>query len=154
MNITGLVHVNINCSDYERSKAFYEILGFKEYWLVPETNTPEVANAVGMDSYRVKGSLMSLNDAENRTVIDLLEWVTPRDNSQPYSNLYQPGLARIAFSTKDIDADYNLLKKNGVEVLSEPVKVTMSENSYSKFFCFKDPDGAFLELVQLFIEDQ
>ena len=40
----------------------------------------------------------------------------------------------IAFSTKDIDADYNLLKKNGVEVLSEPVKVTMSENSYSKFF--------------------
>ena len=77
MNITGLVHVNINCSDYERSKAFYEMLGFKEYWLVPETNTPEVANAVGMDSYRVKGSLMSLNDAENRTVIDLLEWVTP-----------------------------------------------------------------------------
>ena len=97
---------------------------------------------------------MSLNDAENRTVIDLLEWVIPRDNSQPYSNLYQPGLARIAFSTKDIDADYNLLKKNGVEVLSEPVKVTMSENSYSKFFCFKDPDGAFLELVQLFIEEQ
>ena len=53
------------------------MLGFKEYWLVPETNTPEVANAVGMDSYRVKGSLMSLNDAENRTVIDLLQWVTP-----------------------------------------------------------------------------
>ena len=56
---------------HDYAKAFYEMLGFKEYWLVPETNTPEVANAVGMDSYRVKGSLMSLNDAENRTVIDL-----------------------------------------------------------------------------------
>jgi len=154
VNITGLVHVNINCSNYERSKAFYEMLGFKEYWSVPETSTSEVANAVGMASYRVKGSLMSLSEAESRTVIDLLEWVTPRDNSKPYPNLYQPGLARIAFSTKDIDADYNFLKKNGVEVLSQPVEVRMSENSYSKFFCFKDPDGSFLELVQLFIEAQ
>ena len=54
----------------------------------------------------------------------------------------------------DIDADYNLLMKNGVEVLSEPVKVTMSENSYSKFFCFKDPDGAFLKVVNFSLEEQ
>ena len=29
MNITGMVHVNINCRDFERSRAFYEELGFK-----------------------------------------------------------------------------------------------------------------------------
>ena len=154
MNITGLVHVNINCSNYERSKTFYEMLGFKEYWSVPETNTAEVANAVGMESYRVKGSLMSLSDAENRTVIDLLECQAPRDESPPYSNLYQPGLARIAFSTDNIDADYEILKKSGIEILSDPVKVQISKNSYSKFFCFKDPDGTFLELVQLFVTEQ
>ena len=30
MNITGMVHININCRDYARSKAFYEMLGFVE----------------------------------------------------------------------------------------------------------------------------
>ena len=29
MNISGLVHVNINCSDFERSRAFYEALGYE-----------------------------------------------------------------------------------------------------------------------------
>ena len=49
MNITGMVHVNINCSSYERSKLFYKMLGFEEVWVVPKTNTPEVNAAVGME---------------------------------------------------------------------------------------------------------
>ena len=52
MHITGMVHININCTDFQRSKAFYEMLGFQVYWPVPETNTEEVANAVGMPSIR------------------------------------------------------------------------------------------------------
>ena len=42
MMIVGLTHVNINCSDYERSKTFYEMLGFEEFSVVPATNTPEL----------------------------------------------------------------------------------------------------------------
>ena len=41
MNITGMMHINVNCSDYERSREFYEFLGFKVLWEVPERNTPE-----------------------------------------------------------------------------------------------------------------
>jgi len=45
MAIAGMIHVNINCSDYDRSKAFYEVLGFKEVLRVPETNgAPEGAS--------------------------------------------------------------------------------------------------------------
>ena len=95
MHITGMVHININCSDFERSKAFYEMLGFQVYWPVPETNTEEVANAVGMPKYQVQGALMALQSAEQPMVIDLLEWKSPRDDSPPYPNLYRPGLARI-----------------------------------------------------------
>ena len=29
MNLAGLLHININCSDFDRSKAFYEKLGFR-----------------------------------------------------------------------------------------------------------------------------
>lgn len=150
MNITGMVHVNINCSDYDRSKAFYEMLGFKEFWFVPPTNTEEVANAVGMPVYQVKGALLALDHGNERIVIDLLEWQSPRDESPPYENLYRPGLARVAFYSSDIEADYNELVAQGVEVLSEPATVRMSDTSYTRFFCFKDPDGTFLELVQSF----
>ena len=34
MHITGMVHININCTDFQRSKAFYEMLGFQVYWPV------------------------------------------------------------------------------------------------------------------------
>ena len=40
--------------------------------------------------------------------------------------------------------------EKGIEVLSKPATVKMSDSSYSQFFCFKDPDGTFLELVQVF----
>ena len=84
MHITGMVHININCTDFQRSKAFYEMLGFQVYWPVPETNTEEVANAVGMPKYQVEGALMALQSAEQPMVIDLLEWKSPRDDSPPY----------------------------------------------------------------------
>ena len=123
--------------------------GRQVYGPVPETNTEEVACAGGMPKYQGEGALMALQNAEQPMVIDLLEWKSPRDDSPPYPNLYRPGLARIALSSSDIDADFAFLVSNGVEVVSEPVNVHTSETSYARFFCFKDPDGTFLELVQI-----
>jgi len=149
MHITGMVHININCTDFRRSKAFYEMLGFQVYWPVPETNTEEVANAVGMPKYLVEGALMALQNAEQAMFIALLEWKSPRDDSPLYPNLYRPGPARIALSSSNIDTDLDFLVANSVEVATRPVDVHTSENSYARFFCFKDPDGTFLELVQV-----
>lgn len=151
MNITGMVHVNINCTDYERSLRFYEMLGFKEMWQVPESNTPEVAQAVGMgDHYRVRGALLILENVTPPVVIDLLQWIEPQDHSAPYDNLYRPGIARIALMTSDLEADYAFLREQGVEILSPPATVMSSEDHGSRFFCFKDPDGSVLELVETF----
>ena len=149
MNITGMVHININCSDYENSKAFYEMLGFEEYLKVPERNTEEVAAAVGMTTYRVKGALLRLKNADPPLVLDLLEWKEPSDESSPYLNLYQPGIARLALSSDNIYEDYDFLVESGVEVLSRPVTVALGESTISRFFCFKDPDGIYLELVEI-----
>lgn len=150
MNISGMVHVNINCKDYERSRRFYEMLGFRELWTVPETNSDEVAAAVGMPPYRVRGAIMVLEGAEPPVSIDLLEWQSPRDESAPYPNLYRPGIARLALATTDIDADYAFLVGQGITTLSPPATVSINANAGSRFFCFRDPDGTFLELVQSF----
>jgi catechol 2,3-dioxygenase-like lactoylglutathione lyase family enzyme len=148
MNIGGMVHVNINCTDYEKSKAFYEMLGFEEFWPVPETNTPEVAAAVGMPPYRVRGALLALKNAATPVIIDLLEWQDPTDSNPPYPHLYHIGIARLALQSSDLDSDYRFLKQKGIEILSEPATVRADEVHGSRVFCFKDPDGTYLELVE------
>ena len=148
MHISGMIHVNINCSDFERSRRFYEALGFRVVWQVPETNTKEVAAAVGMPPYRVCGALMALQGAEQPLVIDLLEWQSPNDKSPPYPHLYHLGLARLALATTDMDADLAALEAMGVELIGPPARVVVNGVAGGRFVCFKDPDGTVLELVE------
>ena len=148
MNIQGLVHVNINCSNFERSRAFYEKLGFELFLEVPESNTPEVAAAVGFEEYRLEGGLMRLQGARYPLVIDLLEWRTPSDSEPPYAALNHLGIARIALYSSDLEADVAELRAQGVEIVGEPATVVWGGRPSSRFVCFKDPDGTVLELVQ------
>ncbi len=148
MNIKGLVHININCSDFERSREFYEKLGFEVFLEVPEYNTPEVAAAVGFSEYELRGALMILRDARPPFVIDLLEWRNPRDSAHPYPGLNHLGIARIAMASSDLDADLAELRARGVEIVGEPADVVWEDGPRSRFVCFKDPDGTVLELVQ------
>ncbi|MDG2334221.1 MAG: VOC family protein [Myxococcota bacterium] len=149
MSIIGFVHVNINCSDFERSKAFYERLGFELFMEPPPRNTPEVAAAVGLEPYEIRGGLMRLVDARSPFVIDLLEWKHPSDSAPPYAKLNHLGIARIALASSDLDGDMARLKSEGVEFISEPATVVWEGHPDSKFVCFKDPDGTVLELVEL-----
>ena len=148
MTVTGLVHVNINCSDFDRSLSFYELLGFQKLVGVPAQNTPEVAAAVGMPPYTVKGALLILKNSKTPLMIDLLEWVDPSDSSPPYEHLYHLGIARVALATDDLESDVAFLQSNGVEFLSEPATVKLKDNPATRFVCFKDPDGTILELVE------
>jgi len=148
MSVTGLVHVNINCSDFDRSLQFYKLLGFQRLINVPAQNTAEVAAAVGMPPYTVKGALLILRNAEVPLMIDLLEWQDPRDDNPPYSHLYHLGIARIALASDDLDSDIAYLESNGIEFLSEPATVKIEGQPVTRFVCFKDPDGTILELVQ------
>ena len=75
MNVTGILHVNINCSDFERSRRFYEMLGFRVIMDVEPNGGAEVAAAVGMAPYVVRGALMKPRDG---SVIEPLEWRLPR----------------------------------------------------------------------------
>lgn len=67
-----------------------------------------------------------------------------------YPHLYHAGAARIALFTKNIDEEYARLKGLGVECVSEPVIRQVPNKAGAKFFCFKDPDGTFLELIEPF----
>lgn len=145
MSVTGFVHVNVNCSNFDASLAFYELLGFQKVVDVAPTNTPEVAAAVGMPPYRVKGALLAL-PANPGMMIDLLQWQEPNDPEAPYPHLYHLGIARIALATDDLDGDIERLGKAGIEFMSDPAEVSLGGMT-SRFVCFRDPDGTVLELV-------
>ena len=148
MAITGMVHFNINCSDYDRSRAFYAVLGFEEVWRVPERNSAEVAAAVGMPPYRVRGGLLSLRGASAPVTIDLLQWLEPHDPSPPYPHLYHYGIARVALASSDLDADMHRLEAAGARFLSAPAQMPAGAGARVRFVCFEDPDGTVLELVE------
>ncbi len=148
MNISGFTHVNINCRDFDRSRSFYEALGFRVVLEVPPIGTPEVGEGVGLGPYRVRGALLALESDPNAPLIDLLEWQDPRDVDPPYERLNHLGIARIAFTTTDLDADVAALRKRGVPLLSDPVRVEGLTDRGVRFVCFLDPDGTVLELVQ------
>jgi catechol 2,3-dioxygenase-like lactoylglutathione lyase family enzyme len=81
-------------------------------------------------------------------LIDLLEWKEPHDDSPPYPHLYHYGLARIALTTSDLDADMAELRAAGVERMSEPASLPGAGGRETRFVCFRDPDGTVLELVE------
>ena len=147
MHVTGMVHVNINCSDFDRSLAFYRRLGYELVAMVPETNTPEVAAAVGMPPYRVRGGILHLPGES--TLIDLLEWQEPTDAEPPYPNLWHLGLARIALRTSDLDADLAELAADGIVPIGPPATVEWPGQPTSRIACLPDPDGTIVELVEL-----
>ncbi len=147
MHLTAMVHVNVNCRDFDRSLAFYQLLGFRLVAMVPETNTSEVAAAVGMAPYRVRGGILRLPGES--TLLDLLQWQEPNDPSPPYEHLYHLGIARIALRTTDLDGDLAELRRNGIEPIAEPATVVWDGQPTSRIVCFHDPDGTVLELVEI-----
>ena len=148
--IKSVFHININVTDFERSLAFYKMVGFKVVLNIGEG--PNKANDVGLNipNSIARAALLALSDDPRATRIDLIEWKQPKTEGHPYPHLYHAGAARIALFTKGLDEEYARLKALGVEMVSEPVTIKFGNKAGAKFFCFKDPDGTFLELIEPF----
>jgi catechol 2,3-dioxygenase-like lactoylglutathione lyase family enzyme len=97
---------------------------------------------------KARAALLSLSDDPRATRIDLIEWKHPRTAGESYPHLYHTGIGRIALFTKNLDEEYQRLKAAGVDLVSEPVVIRFGNKAGAKFFCFKDPDGTFLELIE------
>ena len=146
MAIKSVFHVNVNCTDLDRSRAFYELVGFKTVVELGVGGTKEMLRALGMpEGCTAKAVLMMLEPEKPRgTRIDLIQWIQPATKGATAPDLAHVGAVRIALWTIGIDEEYERLKAAGVEFVSEPV--TMGPGT--RFCCFRDPDGLILELIE------
>ncbi|MDV2993157.1 MAG: 2-epi-5-epi-valiolone epimerase [Chroococcidiopsis sp. SAG 2025] len=127
MHVTGVHHVAIICSDYERSKKFYtEILGFS---IVEET-------------FRAARNSYKLDLRVSDTVqIELFSFPTPP--SRP-SKPEACGLRHLAFAVDDLDRAVIELTAQRVQV--EDIRI--DEITGKRFTFFQDPDNLPLELYE------
>jgi len=128
LDLKGIHHIAIICSNYAVSKAFYtEILGFE---ILQEVYREK------RESYKLDLSL------KGEYVIELFSFPNPADRpSFPEAK----GLRHLAFKVENIEKQVNLLHEMGVK--TEPIRV--DETSNKKFTFFTDPDGLPLELYEI-----
>jgi glyoxylase I family protein len=128
MKTTGIHHVAIICSDYERAKKFYvEVLGLG---IIQETFRAE------RNSYK-----LDLQVGEN-TQIELFSFPNP---PQRVNSPEACGLRHLAFQVEDVEQTAFELKSHGVEVEN----IRIDEITGKKFTFFKDPDNLPLEIYEL-----
>ena len=157
LNVISRIHFNTNVKDFNISKAFYSILGFESLSGFPETNTLDMARAMGIKNptsydgsqggeaggYLLYGELLGINDFRGG-VIDLIEFKIPRNEDVPYEQLNHLGIVSATMYTSNLDYDYEYMKENGINFISTPV----TDSTGKKFVYFKDPDSTFYKLVE------
>jgi glyoxylase I family protein len=147
IGVTRVFHLNVNCSDLERSLGFYrDLLGLTQG---AHTVSPEQDGAAfGLE--RVAWDAWILLDPRgyDGVVLDLLEWQTPRPVGAPTSATGDLGFARVGFTTSDIDACHARLESAGVRCFGAPHEVGLAGTPPLRAFTCLDPDGTMVELVE------
>lgn len=143
-NIVDLGHVAINVSDFERSRAFYKLLGFEVGVPLAATESIEVARAMGLDRpFNIRGELIT----GYGTGIELVQWIDPVDHAPPYPiPINHFGINRLAYVTADLSGDVATLKAQGVEFISPIAPCCNGPDSATGIVSFYDPDGTIIEL--------
>ncbi|MBI3248417.1 MAG: VOC family protein [Deltaproteobacteria bacterium] len=146
-------HVNICVSDMERSIRFYESIGFtKVNDFMLGGGEPSIGAALGLPVKKLRGVFMRLGSDPNAPLLDLVQFVDPPHQGQPYSTLNNIGICRIAFLVDDIDTIYQELQAKQVEFVAPLQKLDGPRGTKIGVVCFKDPDGTVLELISSEIE--
>ncbi len=142
--------VFINCTDLDRSSAFYrDTLGLnltvRKY--IPQSEA--LSEAMGLDAeFSAEACNLQTKAGPNGMSIDLVEWKHPKACGTPYEKLWHVGIPRLAFLTEDLDKLYEHCLSMGVRFMSKP-RTLASEHGKTRAVHFYDPDGTVLELLEL-----
>jgi glyoxylase I family protein len=149
--VKGIYHINVNVTDFERSLAFYQLLGFKIVRDLGEVGSKYIERALKITQPVGRAVLMQVGDDRRSTRLDLIEWKNPKTEGRAYPHLYHAGMARIALVTDTLRALCDKVKAAnipGVEFFSEPQVIPNRTGGSDLFVCFTDPDGTVIELIQ------
>ena len=140
-------YFGLNTSDMARQRTFYDTLGFKGeiYPAGPETSTTFARSLGFADDYLIYVALTSLEDPPQMPFVDTVQFRGDSYRDEPpYAKLNHIGMTYATYATADLDGDFDYLQAQGVAFVSAPAAAPNGE----RFVFLRDPDGAFLKLVQ------
>lgn len=160
-NARQIFHININCTDLERSRGFYELIGFRVVNDFSSDSTAERQRTFGEIGLApllrlpadcdARALLLALSDAAHTTRLDLIEWIRPKSQPRPRGDLAQIGFGRLCLKVRDAQDLHDRLVAAGHVVYSRPGHIEMG-GTHQLVFCSEDPDGIVVEFMQ-FLRD-
>lgn len=144
-SVKRTVHTGIAVSDLERSKAFYrDVLGF------PVSDTVH-------HSGEMVGALMGVKEAEVDIAfvtlpgheIELLQFSLLAGRETSNLRPVDVGCKHIAFEVDDVAAVLEAIKAGGFEPVGPPQTPAAGPRKGGKIVYTRDPDGTFLEFMQM-----
>jgi catechol 2,3-dioxygenase-like lactoylglutathione lyase family enzyme len=144
------MHVNLNCTDLDRSLRFFrELAGLEP--LVHTNPVPQDGAGLGLEG-EVQWDARILHDRRGfeGPALDLLQWTAPGPVGRPYPEPNHLGMFRLCLLVPDLDAVYRRARSAGVPCLSAPllVPVDPQQGLEVRVFLCRDPDGTTIEFVE------
>jgi len=143
MAIKNIRHTGIVVTDMERSLEFYRdvmglepVIDFSEKGAFIDT----ISKGAGIDLRMIK--LV----AEDGGMVELLQYVSHPQGDRGDNKLWETGPTHVAFTVDDVDKTYSEWSARGVPCCSAPA---VSPDGKAKLFFCQDPDGTYLEIVEM-----
>jgi catechol 2,3-dioxygenase-like lactoylglutathione lyase family enzyme len=144
----GIFHFTVNATNFERSLAFYQTLGFRVMRDNRDVVWPDfVAENFGMKRAQGRGALLALGPGPEHTRIDLIEWLEPAYDPAPERPWAERVPRIIALRTRNVKAAYAELRAKGIEFITEPRSLD-PKSGIVAVVCCRDPDGLIVELIE------
>lgn len=162
-NIWGIYHVNINCSNLEKSREFYEQFGFRvmmdmrnrdrEGNIRPATPPQQALyESLGLPrNSHCDGYMMAIPGRVDWCCIDLLEWHIDHPNYQPDPtprHVACLGFQRVDIFTQNISEEIERLHQAGIDPVY-PICDVDYMGARMHQCCYLDPDGTIVEFCEV-----
>lgn len=136
-------HTGIIVSNLEESLHFYrDLLGLKLKKKMNESGA-YMDKISGLKNVKVTTVKMA---AEDGNLIELIYYQSHKREAIPKKEICEAGISHIAFTVENLDAEYKRLSKAGIKFNAPP---QVSPDGYAKVTFCHDPEGNFIELVQV-----
>lgn len=148
-SLQSIFHFTVRASNFERSLAFYQALGFQLLRDNRDIVWPAyVATQFGMRQAQGRGALLALGSEPHHTRLDLIEWLAPRYPDPEARIPIEERIPRIiALRTENVRAAYRDLSQEGLTFLTEP-RGPDRDTGIEAVVCCRDPDGLIVELIE------
>jgi glyoxylase I family protein len=147
-SIESIFHFTVNATNFERSLAFYQTIGFKLLRDNRDVIWPDyVAGNFGMTKAQGRGALLAIDSGALHTRLDLIQWLEPEYDPAPNKPWSERVPRIIALRTRNVQAAYEDLKAKGIEFITPPRVMDPNSGIVGVMLC-RDPDGLLVEFIE------